>query len=138
MWYPIRPNHEAEDMPDIAGYRCLVTVENKFGQISVTTAFTGYSDFKWYACESAYYTDVKLGKNELHPAWRVLAWQEMPESYNPYAFDVRYFINDMKARGDDEIKASDVIKRLEDGFICDHEWLTIQEHDKHAEKFWEE
>ena len=137
MWHPIRPMHEAEDMPQIAGYKCLVTIENKYGQISTTTAFTGYGDYKWYACESVYYTDVKSGKNQLHPACRVLAWQEMPEAYNPYAFDVRYFINDIRNRAED-LKASDVIARLEDGFIHDHEWLTIQEHDKHAERFWED
>lgn len=140
-WNIIRKGHEVEDMPQIAGYECLVSIENKCGQIFTTLAFTGYSDYKWYTNNSSYKQEPTGKDNHLHDAWKVLAWMPKPTPYNPYERDIRYVISrlsDKKKQGKKYIELQAAIDEIEDGFVYDHDYQSVREHDSHATFFWEE
>ena len=91
-WKPI---YSPKDWPEYAGQPVLVTIENGFDQISVTTAFLGYGDGKWYVPDRQYRDpDSKTGELSRH--WKLLAWMPMPPAYNPYEIDIRYLIKDLE------------------------------------------
>ena len=62
----------SERLPDKAGYEVLATLENSFGQRRVTIIFTGYGDESFWHCNNKEY-DLE--------AWKVIAWQPLPELY---------------------------------------------------------
>ena len=62
----------SERLPDKAGYEVLATLENSFGQRRVTIIFTGYGDESFWHCNNKEY-DLE--------AWKVIAWQPLPEPY---------------------------------------------------------
>lgn len=139
-WHEIPPNDpKLDDYPEMAGQVYFATIENLHGQITTTTLATGYSDFKWYACESRYQTEP--GKDSaLHPAWRVLAWRETPPRYNPYKIDIRYhlkWLQEHLEHGDTVIDIRTAITNLTEGFEYDT-GISLLEHDRHAALFWNE
>lgn len=102
-WKPIL---DWKDLPQYAGCPALMTVENKYGQLSVTEVYPGYGDGKWYAVDPRYY-EYPLGlypelpegvknRNTLHPAYKMIAWMPIPDAYNPYKIDVRYLIEELE------------------------------------------
>lgn len=62
----------SDRLPDKAGYEVLATLENSFGQRRVTIIFTGYGDESFWHCNNKEY-DLE--------AWKVIAWQPLPELY---------------------------------------------------------
>lgn len=61
-----------EMMPIFAGYAVLATLENIYGQRRVEKVFTGYG------CGKQWYCNNKCIDME---KWKVIAWQELPETY---------------------------------------------------------
>lgn len=87
------------DYPDTAGYEVLVTIESiTTGQLAVTFAFIGYGDNIWYTCDNHYMQDPKGKDNRFHKTYRVIAWKEKPEPYNPYLIDGRKLVNKVSER----------------------------------------
>lgn len=66
-------------LPETAGYACLVTAVNRFGQKVVFEAFTGYGDFMWYTYDVTKMKDHRLADNSVSDAWTITHWMEMPE-----------------------------------------------------------
>ena len=68
-WIPVE-----ERLPENAGYSCLATIENKFGQKTVAKVFTSYGVFGdgFWLCNEK---DIDL------KVWKVIAWMPLP---NPY------------------------------------------------------
>ena len=68
-WIPVE-----ERLPENAGYSCLATIENKFGQITVAKVFTSYGDFgdSFWLCNEK---DINL------KVWKVIAWMPLPKPY---------------------------------------------------------
>lgn len=64
----------SKQLPDKAGYNVLATIENSFGQRRVTIIFTGYGDESFWHCNNKEY-DLEV--------WKVIAWQPLPEPYQP-------------------------------------------------------
>ena len=59
-------------LPDMCGFKCLVVGANRFGQVDVFTAFTGYMErgkLEFHSCEPTH---------EI-PAWTVTHWMPLPE-----------------------------------------------------------
>nr|DAV20230.1 MAG TPA: Protein of unknown function (DUF551) [Caudoviricetes sp.] len=69
-WIPIE-----ERLPELAGYRCLATIENKYGQRKVADVFTNYG---MYGVSPFWLSNAK--EIDLS-VWKVIAWQPLP---NPY------------------------------------------------------
>lgn len=69
-WIPIE-----ERLPELAGYRCLATIENKYGQRKVADVFTNYG---MYGVSPFWLSNAK--EIDLS-GWKVIAWQPLP---NPY------------------------------------------------------
>ncbi len=118
-WKPIV---DWNDYPQYAGMPVLMTVQNGFGQLSVTPIFAGYGDGKWYAIDPHYwkypigaYPQLPEGvrnRNELNPAWKILAWRYMPEPYNPYKIDIRYLIKELDEKVKTERSTIEIKKKL--------------------------
>ena len=62
----------SERLPDKAGYEVLATLENSVGQRRGAIIFTGYGDESFWHCNNKEY-DLE--------AWKVIAWQPLPELY---------------------------------------------------------
>lgn len=59
-------------LPDMCGCKCLVVGTNRFGQVDVFTAFTGYMErgkLEFHSCEPTH---------EI-PAWTVTHWMPLPK-----------------------------------------------------------
>ena len=59
-------------LPDMCGCKCLVVGTNRFGQVDVFTAFTGYMErgkLEFHSCEHTH---------EI-PAWTVTHWMPLPK-----------------------------------------------------------
>ena len=69
-WIPVD-----ERLPELAGYRCLATIENKYGQRKVADVFTNYG---MYGVSPFWLSNAK--EIDLS-VWKVIAWQPLP---NPY------------------------------------------------------
>ena len=120
-WKPI---YKPGDEPEYAGLEVLLTVENRFGQISTTTAFQGYGDFKWYTNDRTCMEDPKGGDNHLNHALKPLAWMFKPEPYNPYARDIRYLIEDIERKaeaGAETMTTEEATRMTEELIINDSE-----------------
>ena len=78
-WIPV-----SERLPDYCGYTVLLTVENKFGQRRVCKAFSNYmkeGKLLFYTNEKEYCQELTSSK--LSDAWKPIAWQPLPEPYQP-------------------------------------------------------
>ena len=64
-------------LPDSAGASVIVTAVNRFGQVSVFTAFQGYGDFKWYTMETTKMDDDTC--NMVSSNWTITHWMPLPE-----------------------------------------------------------
>lgn len=73
-WIPVK-----DRLPEAAGYACLVTAVNRFGQKDVFEAFTGYGDFKWYTYDVTKMKDHRSADNSVSDAWTITHWMEKPE-----------------------------------------------------------
>ncbi len=131
-WKPI---FEWTDLPEHAGIEVDLTVENRFGQIFVTTAFQGYGDFKWHTYNCAFMEDWKSGDNRLSHNWRPLAWRHRPEPYNPYLIDARYLIKDLNELVKTERSTIEIKGKLIP-LVEDH--LLYNEAPGHFYKQWRE
>lgn len=69
-WIPIE-----ERLPELAGYRCLATIENKYGQRKVADVFTNYG---MYGVSPFWLSNAK--EIDLS-VWKVIAWQPLPKPY---------------------------------------------------------
>lgn len=131
-WKPIL---EWTDLPEYAGMEVDLTVENRFGQIFVTTAFQGYGDFKWHTNNIAFMEDRKSGDNRLSHNWKPLAWRHRPEPYNPYLIDARFLIEKLNDRVKTERSTIEIKKKLIP-LVEDH--LIHDEAPSHFYKQWRE
>ena len=64
----------SERLPNMCGFKCLVCAKNKFEQIHVFTAFTGYMEhgkLEFHSCEPPY-DDLS--------AWEITHWMLLPEA----------------------------------------------------------
>lgn len=117
-WKPII---DGADLPDQAGVPFLATVENPYGQLSVTTCFIGYGDGKIYTTDHTH----AGGRNtqRLADCYRLLAWKSMPEAYNPYLIDIRYLVTELRRLAASGIGTIDIerelIPRIEDHILAD-------------------
>ena len=69
-------------LPDAAGYECLVSGVNCFGQRFVFTAFTGYGKPGWWTNDiTRMRREIDETDNRLSPAWKITHWMPMPEAY---------------------------------------------------------
>lgn len=66
-WIPVE-----ERLPKQAGYACLATIQNKFGQIKIAKVFTHYGTGTFWLCNES---DIDLN------VWEVIAWMLLPEPY---------------------------------------------------------
>ena len=66
-WIPVE-----EGLPKQAGYACLATIQNKFGQIKIAKVFTHYGTGIFWLCNES---DIDLN------VWEVIAWMLLPEPY---------------------------------------------------------
>ena len=144
-WHVLRPGHESEDMPQVAGMECLVTIENIYGQILTTLAFTGYGDFTWYTYvtiyQEQYRENERNGDNRLSKAFRVLAWKPKPEPYNPFMQDIRYTVAAVKKRIKTKQSTMEIVKDIlplltQNFFYSEGE--EIEKYDSFARKFWKD
>lgn len=69
-----------ERLPNIAGYECLVTGVNCFGQRFVFTAFTGYGEPGWWTNDKTRMRrEIDEADNRLSPVWEITHWMPLPE-----------------------------------------------------------
>ena len=67
-------------LPETAGYKCLVSAVNCFGQMSVFTAFTGYGEPGWWTNDKTHMRrEIDEADNRLSPVWKVTHWMPLPE-----------------------------------------------------------
>ncbi|MCI9092706.1 MAG: DUF551 domain-containing protein [Coprobacillus sp.] len=61
-----------ERLPDIAGYPCLCTIENMYGQRKVAKLFNNYGNEPFWLCNEK---EIDLN------VWKVIAWMPLPKPY---------------------------------------------------------
>lgn len=67
-------------LPEVAGYECLVSAVNCFGQRFVFTAFTGYGEPGWWTNDKTRMRrEIDEADNRLSPVWKVTHWMPLPE-----------------------------------------------------------
>lgn len=77
LWTPAKKKKQ----PDGAGFPCLVSAVNIFGQKTVFEAFTGYGEKpfnQWCTLDK-----TKGGEGEkVHECWKITAWMPLPPPYD--------------------------------------------------------
>lgn len=66
--------------PEHVGLNVIVCAVNANKSFTVFPAYLSYSGFhEWCTEDDRYMSDVKVGFCRLHPDWKVICWQPMPE-----------------------------------------------------------